>query len=72
MTASIKQDTRQYLSNGAHYSEVCLSTPFAPPPTGVVPPAFVCAQIGAVEMMGPAGGASMRKINHSLGLYLCG
>jgi hypothetical protein len=66
--APIREDCLQYLPNGAHYSEACLSTPLEPPPTPVRAPPSVGGQIARVEMMGPAAGASMRKLNQSLGL----
>jgi hypothetical protein len=66
--ASIREDWLQYLHNGAHYSEAGFVTPFGPPPTRVRAPPSVGGQIARVEMMGPAAGASIRKLNQSLGL----
>jgi hypothetical protein len=71
MTAPIQEDWLQYLPNGAHYSEAGLFTPFGPPPARVGAPPSVGGQIARVEMMGPAAGASMRKLNQSLGLFFC-
>jgi hypothetical protein len=66
--APIREDWLQYLPNGAHYSDAGFFTPFGPPPTRVGAPSSVGGQTARVEMMGPVAGASMRKLNQSLGL----